>query len=81
MINNRPEQCSQMKKMRRQLYGATPEGQNLIAKRISDHFKSCEQCAEWWDWVSENKEVPAPSLYEVTGSSRRTNADAREGEY
>ncbi len=49
----RPEQCTQMKKMRRQLYGATPEGQNLIARRMSEHYRDCEQCAEWWDWVSE----------------------------
>jgi len=53
---DRPEQCAQMKKMRRQLYTSTPEGQNLIARRISEHVKDCEQCSAWWDFVWKKKE-------------------------
>lgn len=52
-----PQQCNEMKRLREQLRTATPEGQNLIAKRISDHFKSCEQCAEWWNYIWEKTEV------------------------
>jgi predicted anti-sigma-YlaC factor YlaD len=58
---NHPEQCHEMKKLRRQLYTSTPEGQNLIARRISEHVRDCEQCAEWWEsvWEKSGKEVPA----------------------
>lgn len=52
---DRPEQCHQMKKMRRQLYTSTPEGRNLIARRMSEHYRDCEQCAEWWDWMCEKE--------------------------
>lgn len=74
---DRPEQCHQMKKMRRQLYTSTPAGQNLIARRMSEHYRDCEQCAEWWDWVCEKKvEVPVPSLHEGTESSHCENNSA-----
>ena len=59
----KPHQCNEMRKMRGQLRTASPEGRNQIAVRISKHYQSCEQCAEWWDWVwSERflvKETPA----------------------
>lgn len=50
-IMDKPHQCNEMKAMRGQLRTASPEGRNQIAKRISKHYQSCEQCAEWWDWV------------------------------
>ena len=72
-----PQQCNEMRKMREQLRTATPEGRNQIAKRISNHYKSCEQCAEWWDWMwnrdDESNVVPASSLHEVAGSSRHAH--------
>jgi hypothetical protein len=54
-----------MRKMREQLRTATPEGRNQIAKRISNHYKSCEQCAEWWDWMWSEKSIKEDVSSEV----------------
>ena len=54
---DKPHQCSEMKQMRAQMRTASPEGRNQIARRISKHVQSCEQCAEWWEWVWEEKGV------------------------
>jgi len=62
---SRPEQCPQMKGLRRQLYTSTPEGQNLIARRMSEHLRDCDQCAEWWDWVWEEAGVKKESTNEI----------------
>ena len=60
-----PQQCNEMRKMREQLRTATPEGRNQIAKRISNHYKSCEQCAEWWDWMWSEKSIKEDVSSEV----------------
>ena len=48
---NHRDQCQELRRLRAQMRTATPEGQNQILKRISDHFSACEQCQEWWEGV------------------------------
>jgi predicted anti-sigma-YlaC factor YlaD len=39
--------------------------QNLIARRMSEHLRDCDQCAEWWDWVWEEAGVPRSNTEEI----------------
>jgi hypothetical protein len=52
-MNGIPKPCSEMRRLRENLRTANPEGQNLIASRISRHMRDCEICSEWWEYIWE----------------------------